>query len=81
MLLIKKKIMKKMKRVRIGALNCQGIENKFELPEFINQVGESDLFGVSEIWLAEDEKKVISVKGFRFYPLSRKKRKTDQEGV
>ena len=50
--------------VDIGSLNCQGLKNKFELPEFISEVSSHDLFGVNEIWLQNSEVGNISIPGY-----------------
>ena len=55
-------------------LNCQGIKDKFETPEFQNLVKSQDIFGVCETWLGKETKK-IKVPGFNYYPLNRKREK------
>ena len=52
-------------------LNCHGIKNKFETPEFQKLVSSGDIFGVCETWL-NDNSEQITVPGFNFYPLNRK---------
>ena len=58
--------------LRLGMLNCQGIEGKFETPEFCKLISSGDIFGVCETWLNND-KKAISIPGFNFYPFNRTK--------
>ena len=69
-----------MKSFRIGALNCHGLKGKYELPDFINEILSCEIFGVSETWTDKDEKDRISVPGYKFYPLSRKKEKGPTRG-
>ena len=63
-------ILRRMDSIKIGALNCQGLEGKFETPEFIDMVSSCLIFGVSESWLKKGEKS-IHVNDFKFYPCSR----------
>ena len=62
-------------------LNCQGIKDKFETPEFQKMVLSEDIFGVCETWLGSVNNNIYScnepihIPGFNFYPLNRKKEK------
>ena len=60
-----------MNKLKLGMLNCHGIKNKFETPEFQKLVSSEDIFGVCETWL-NDNSEQITVPGFNFYPLNRK---------
>ena len=60
-------------RIKIGALNCHGIKEKIDYPEFFKLVSEVDVFGVSETWLCEND--TVHIPGFKFYPMNRKKEK------
>ena len=66
--------------LNIGALNCQGLKGKYELPELINEVSAHELFGVSEIWLENSETKNINITGYKFYPFCRNKEKGPMKG-
>ena len=44
-----------MNKIKIGALNCQGIKEKFETPEFLEIVQSCLVFGVCETWLKKGE--------------------------
>ena len=65
----------KQKILNIGSLNCQGLKNKYELPEFIEEVSGYDVFGVNEIWLENSESKQVTIPGYKFYPICRSKEK------
>ena len=67
-----------MEKLKIGALNCQGIKGKIDDPEFIKSIMTEDIFGVSETWLHENDK--IAIPGFKFYPINRKKEKGATRG-
>ena len=67
-----------MNKLRIGMLNCHGLKNKFETPEFQNLVSSHEIFGVCETWLNDNESATIP--GFNFYPLNRKKDKEITKG-
>ena len=64
----------------IGALNCQGLKEKIDFPEMYGLVTSCDIFGVSETWLGENDTKSVSIDGFTFYPLNRKKEKGASRG-
>ena len=66
------------KTLRIGAFNCQGMRDKVDYPDFLKLVSDTDIFGVSETWLREDDD--ISLPGYKFYPLNRKKEKGASRG-
>ena len=55
--------------LKIGALNCHGIKDKVDYPEFLELAEEMDIFGVSETWLTNKDK--ISLPGFSFIPKNR----------
>ena len=62
---------KEVKRIlSIGSLNCHGMKEKVDYPEFYHLVSDNDIFGVSETWLKDKDK--ISLPGFDYYPLNRK---------
>ena len=62
---------KEVKRIlSIGSLNCHGMKEKVDYPEFHHLVSENDIFGVSETWLKDKDK--ISLPNFDYYPLNRK---------
>ena len=71
---------KQQKNLKIGSLNCQGLKNKFDLPEFIKEVSSHDIFGVNEIWLENSEAKEVSITGYKFYPVCRSKEKGPIKG-
>ena len=64
-----------MNTLKIGMLNCQGIKEKFETPEFQEMVLSEDIFGVCETWLSNNGKEPINIPGYNFYPLNRNKEK------
>ena len=66
--------------LNIGALNCQGLKGKYELPEMVSEVSAHELFGVSEIWLENSETKIINIPGYKFYPFCRNKEKGPMKG-
>ena len=68
------------KNFMIGALNCQGLKTKYEMPEFIEEVSGYDIFGVSEIWMEDLEKSNINIPGYKFYPVCRSKEKGPIKG-
>ena len=43
--------MEPSKILRLGAINCHGMKEKIDYPEFYNLVSNEDIFGVSETWL------------------------------
>ena len=55
--------------LKIGALNCHGIKEKVDYPEFLELAEEMDVFGVCETWLTDKDK--ISLPGFSFIPKNR----------
>ncbi len=61
---------KKVDKIQIGALNCQGLKEKIDSPEILNLIEETDIFGVSETWMKTGDD--ISLPGFTFYPFNRK---------
>ena len=69
-----------MKKLNIGAINCQGIKGKIDLPEFQRIVSAEDIFGVSETWLKEGDV-ITKLPEHIFYPLNRKKEKGNTRGV
>ena len=68
-----------MNKIKIGALNCQGIKEKFETPEFLEIVQSCLVFGVCETWLKKGEN-TIKVEDYNFYPYSRKTEKGSNRG-
>ena len=58
--------------ITLGALNCQGLADKVDLPEFADLLDKMDICGVSETWLNTQKADEISVPGFNFYPFNRK---------
>ena len=60
-------------------LNCQGIKDKFQTPEFLSMIKSEDILGVCETWLGKKHKP-IKVPGFNYYPLNRKKEKGATRG-
>ena len=60
---------KKVQSLSIGALNCHGIIEKLDDPNFTDLVRENDIFGVSETW--GKDKDSIKIPGYKFYPLHR----------
>ena len=57
------------KSICIGALNCQGLGGKYELPEFVDEVSLHEIFGVSETWLEGSKTSKINIPGYKFYPV------------
>ena len=70
--------MEQIRLLRIGSLNCQGIVEKIDYPQFQNLLFGQDIFGVSETWLNENTEKNIYIPGFKFYPLNRTKGKREK---
>lgn len=66
--------------LKIGALNCQGLEGKLDFPELYNLINASDIFGVTETWLTLGKDDECFIDGYKFYPLSRKKEKGANRG-
>ena len=66
--------------LKLGALNCEGIKEKIDYPEFHHLLHERDLFGVCETWLNEDDTRNIEIEGYKFYPLNRKKENRASRG-
>ena len=60
---------KKVQNLSIKALNCHGIIEKLDDPNFTDLVRENDIFGVSETW--GKDKDSIKIPGYKFYPLHR----------
>ena len=56
--------------LKLGALNCQGLLDKIENPEFQNLITNTDIFCVSETWLHDNQK--VDIDGYKFYPQNRK---------
>ena len=69
-----------MDTLKLGMLNCQGIKEKINTPEFQNMVRSEDIFGVCETWLY-DKKEPIKVPGFNYYPSNRAKGERGGLGV
>ena len=68
-----------MNKLQIGALNCYGLKDKIDYPEFLNLVSKNDIFGVSETWLGDNDEEVV-LPGYKFYPMNRKKERGVQRG-
>ena len=68
-----------MDKLRIKALNCQGLKNKCENPDLLNKITSSEIFGVSETWMSDSDAK-IQIPGYNFYPFCRKKEKGSTRG-
>ena len=68
-----------MDKIKIGALNCQGIKEKYENPNFVDIITPCDIFGVSETWIGNEENK-INIPGYKFYQICRKKEKGATRG-
>lgn len=66
----KNKSFKLVDNVQIGALNCQGLDDKIDTPEILNLIKTTDIFGISERWLKSKDD--INLPGFTFYPYNRK---------
>ena len=64
---------------RIGAFNCQGLNDKIEDLSFIKDVSKYDIFGVCETWLDKDNDS-LKIPDYKFYPLSRKKENLQSRG-
>ena len=62
----------KLKLLKIGCLNCQGIINKVDDPMFEDEVKQYDMFAVNGTWLS-NENKNIHIEGYKFFPLCRGK--------
>ena len=60
-----------MDSIKVGALNCQGLKEKYETPEFVDMVKSCLVFGVCETWLRKGEN-TVQVENYKFYPYSRK---------
>ena len=69
-----------MQKLRLGMLNCHGIIEKFDTPEFQDLVSSNDIFGVCETWLS-DNNAPINIPGFNFYPLNRKNEMVTRGGL
>ena len=63
-----KKIIKPGK-IKIGALNCQGLIEKIDSPRVYRIIEQTDIFGVSETWLTKENK--LTLPGYSFYPYNR----------
>ena len=66
------------KVLQIGAFNCQGMREKVDYPDFLKLVAETDIFGVCETWLNEENDGDIQLPDYTFYPLNRKKEKNSR---
>ena len=64
--------------INIGMTNCQGLRNKHDEPLTIGLINENDILGVTETWLSDTDK--ITVPGYKFVPLNRKKQKGCSRG-
>ena len=69
---------KKSKVLKIGSLNCHGMRDKVDYPEFLKLVSTTDIFGVCETWLNENDD--IHLPGYKFYPQNRKKEAGPSKG-
>ena len=69
---------KKSKVLKIGSLNCHGMRDKVDYPEFLKLVSTTDIFGVCETWLKENDD--IHLPGYKFYPQNRKKEAGPSKG-
>ena len=67
--------------LNIGALNCQGLEDKIDYPELYKTISSCDIFGTSETWLGEESEGNIKVKNYEFFPLRRVKYKRGGLGI
>ena len=67
-----------MSKLKIAALNCQGIKEKIDTPQIYRLISTEDIFGVSETWLRDQDQ--ITFPGFKFYPFNRKKEKGTTRG-
>ena len=70
--------MEKRRILSIGNLNCHGIKDKIDYPEFLNLVSGTDIFGVCETWLKDKDE--INLPNYEFYPLNRKINKGPTRG-
>ena len=75
--MIKKNIPKS--HLWVGGFNCQGIVDKIDDPNFINDILKYDIFGVCETWLNKGNEHLV-VPEYKFYPLSRKKENDQSRG-
>ncbi len=66
--------------LNLGALNCHGLKEKFDLPEMIDLITSCDIFGVNETWLTDNDDEV-DIPGFSFYSLNRKIKKAQLGAV
>ena len=66
-------------KLRVGALNCQGLRDKVDLSNFLQLINDADIFGISETWLREKEND-ISLPGFNFKHMPRKASKGPARG-
>ena len=57
------------KILSLGSLNCHGLIDKVDLPEFHELVSETDILGVSETWVKT--KADIKIPGYEFFPINR----------
>ena len=62
----------KLKDLKIGSVNCQGIKNKIDDLVFQNEIKQHDIFAVNETWLSK-EKTINIINGYKFFPLCRGK--------
>ena len=69
-----------MDTLKLGMLNCQGIKEKINAPDFQKMVLSEDIFGVCETWLY-DKRENIKVPGFNYYPMNRAKGEKGGLGV
>ncbi len=66
--------------LKVGALNCQGLKDKVDYPEFLKLVEKNDIFGVTETWLGDGDVDQITLPGYKFYPMNRNKERGIQRG-
>ena len=66
-------------KLRIGALNCQGLRDKVDYSNFLQLIKEADIFGLSETWL-RDKDDSISLPGYSFNHMPRKINKGPARG-
>ena len=57
---------------RVGGFNCQGINNKIDDPNFLNDLRKFEIFGVCETWSSKGNDNLY-LPNYKFYPLSKRK--------
>ena len=60
------------KKLLLGALNCQGLEDKIDQTMFMDLLRGIDILGVSETWLKDSNASEISIPGYKFCYKNRK---------